>query len=154
MATGFRKNVPPRFASYSDSDALGDSSEQGTPASSDVGNLVPITAFVRYTEEDLWIMTSFAWIRSSRLKPVIPNPQANKKCENHFNTYGRRYLFQPYPVRIHILCNRISFHRHQFKHQKNQAIEDLLPWIEFKVSLRKSLGDSKASVYTTWSLIR
>ena len=38
------------------------------------------------------MMTSSAWIRSSRLKPVVPNPQANGKCENHFDTYGWRCL--------------------------------------------------------------
>ena len=100
------------------------------------------------------MMTSSAWIRSSRLKPVVPNPQANEKYEDDFNTYGRRYLLQQYPVRIHILRGRISFHRNQFKCQKNQAVNNLLPWVEFKVSLRKSLGDSRTSVYTIWSCIR
>ena len=75
-ALRFRRNVQRASVGQSNSDALGDSSEQGTPAPSDAGNLVPIAAFVRYTEEDLRTMTSSAWIRSSRLKPVVPNPQA------------------------------------------------------------------------------
>ena len=29
-----------------------------------------------------------------------------------------------------------------------------LPWVEFKVLLRKSLGDSRVFVYITWSRIR
>ena len=150
MATSFRKNAPPRSTGYNNPDALGDSSEQRTPAPSDAGNLVPTAASVRYTEEDLRTMTSSAWICSSRLKSVVPNPQANEKCKDHFNKYGRRYLLQPYPVCIHILCGRISFHQHQVKRQKNQA-EGVapLPWVEFKVSLQKNLGDSRASVYTT-----
>ena len=36
-------------------------------------------------------------ILSSRLKSVIPNPQANEKCEDHFDTYNRRHELQPYP---------------------------------------------------------
>ena len=37
-------------------------------------------------------MTSSAWIHSSRLKPVVPNPQATKKafekCKDHVDTLG------------------------------------------------------------------
>ena len=37
---------------------------------------------------------------------------------------------------------------------QNQAVEAPLPLVEFKAFLRKSLEDSKASMYTTWSRIR
>ena len=72
-ALRFRRNVQRASVGGSNSDAFGDSSEQETPAPSNAGNLVPTTA-------------------SDRLKPVVPNPQAIEKCEDHFNTYGRRYL--------------------------------------------------------------
>ena len=80
MAPRSRRN-PPYFAGYSDLDMLG-GSKQGTPAPSGAGPLdipVPIPAPAKYTEEDLRTMTSSAWIRSSRLKPVIPNPEGNEK---------------------------------------------------------------------------
>ena len=116
--------------------------------------LVPTPAPVRYIEEDLRTMTSSAWIRSSRLKPVVPNPQANEKCEDHFDTYGRRYLLQQYPVRIHILCGRISFHRHQHK-RRNQAAEAPLPRVEFKLSFGKVLvAPVLWGVDTIWSRVK
>ena len=143
-----------RLARHSDFDALGDSSEQRTFASSNAGNPVPTTASVKNTKDELWTMTSFAWICSSRLKPVVPNPQANKKCKNHFDTYGRHYLLQPYPICNLFLYGRISFCWHQFKRRKNQVVKDLLSWVKFKTFLWRSLSDSRASMYTTWSCIK
>ena len=34
------------------------------------------------------MMISSAWICSSKLKPVIPNPQATEKRKNYFNAVG------------------------------------------------------------------
>ena len=60
-------------------------------------------AFVMYTKEDFWTMTSFAWIYSSKLKPVVSNPQANENYEDHFDIYGQCYLLQLYTI-----CNFVS----------------------------------------------
>ena len=81
---------PPRSAVYIDPDKLGDF-EQGTPAPSAARLLdipVPTPASAKYTEENFRTITSSAWIRSSKLQPVVPNLQANKKYEDHFDTAG------------------------------------------------------------------
>ena len=77
----------------------------------------------KYTKEDLRTMTSSAWIHSSRLKPVIPNPQATKKafekCKDHVDTNS---AFDTNCILFVAL----------FLH-----VEDPLPWVEFKISLQR-----------------
>ena len=117
--------------------------------------LVPTPAPAKYTEEDLRTMTSSAWIHSSRLKPVVPNPQATEKalekCKDHIDTVGVIGSNHT-PFAALFFYGRISFRWHQYK-GRSQAVV-LSPWVEFKAFFWKSLGDSRASVYTTWSRIR
>ena len=46
-----------------------------------------------------------------------------------------------------------NFRWHEYKRQ-NQATKASLSWVEFKAFLQESLGDSRASVYTTWNRFR
>ena len=88
------------------------------------------------------------------LKPVVPNLQATKKalkkCKDHVNTAGA-FDTNRIPFAALFLRGRISFRWHQYKRRKNQAVEDPLPWVEFKAFLRRSLSDSRAFVDTIWS---
>ena len=83
---------------------------------------------------------------SSRLKPVVLNLQATKNalknCKDHVDTTGALGT-NHIPFTALFFCKRINFcwHLHSCR---NQAIKDLLSWVEFKAFLQKSLGDSKA----------
>ena len=84
---------------------------------------------------------SSAWIRSSRLKTVVPNPQATKnaleKCKDHVDTTGTFGTNRTSFI-ASFLCGRINFCWHQYK-RRNQAVKDPLPWVEFKLSFGRVL---------------
>ena len=96
------------------------------------------------------------WICPFRVKAIVRNPciteKALEKCQEHVNTSG---IFDTnrIPFAVLLLYSRISLYWHQYK-RRNQAVKTPLLWVELKVFLQKSLGDSKASVYTTWNRIR
>ena len=75
-----------------------------------------------------------------------------KNREDHLNTAGatgtNRTLFAASFFR-----DRISFCWHQHICW-NQVVEPLLPLIEFQAFLRKSLENSRGSIYTTWNCSR
>ena len=77
---------------------------------------------------------SSAWIRSSRLKPVVPSSQATekalKKCKDHVTTAGA-FDTNRIPFAASFLRGRINFCWHQHR-RRNQAVEASLPlgWVQ------------------------
>ena len=70
----------PRSAEHKNLDAFMDlQTKDLTP--SDAWDLVLIKASTKYIKGDFRTMTSYAWICSFRLKPVVPNLLANEKCK-------------------------------------------------------------------------
>ena len=60
--------------------------------------------------------------------------------------YRRRHWQQPHSLfAASFLCGRISFHWHQYKCRKNQAVEDPLPWVEFKFFFKGVLVTQRLS---------
>ena len=69
-----------------------------------------------------------------------------KNREDYFNTAGTTGINHT-PFAASFLCNKISFCWHDRKRRSQKVA--LLSWVKFKAFLRKSLGDSRVSVYTT-----
>ena len=177
MALRSRRNAQRGSVRHSDLDELANS-VQGTPtAPSNAGPPdapVSTPAPTKYTEEDLQKITKLcidsflqgqgsrpepAGHREGQLKARFPDLYYGKshidhfcqQCEDHFDTAGATG-FNRTPFAASFLRGRISFRWHQYK-RRGQAVAPL-PWIEFKAFLRKSLGDSRAFVDTTWGRIR
>ena len=88
---------------------------------------------------------SSTWIRFFRVKAVVRNSRATEKilekCQDHVNTSGA-FDTNRIPFAVLFLCNRLNFCWHQYKYW-NQAVKDLLPWVEFKLSFGRVLVTSK-----------
>ena len=84
---------------------------------------------------------SFVWICPFRVMAVIWNLCATKKvlgkCKDHVNISStfhiKRILFA-----VLFLYSGINYCWHQYK-RRNQAIKDLLSWVEFKLSFGRLL---------------
>ena len=177
MALRSRRNAQRGSVGHSDLDELADS-EQGHPAPSDAGAPppVPAPAPAKSSKKDLQAMIkvcmdSILQAQAFRLEPAGPREgqlEARppdlyygkshmefyhfcQQCEDHFATAGATGSNRT-PFAASFLRDRISFRWHQHK-RRNQTAEAPLPWVEFKAFLRKSLGDSRAFVDTTWSRI-
>ena len=72
-----------------------------------------------------------------RLKPVVLNPQAIKKREDYFDVAGTTGSNCTLVAALFFHGQRNSF----------------LPWVEFKIFLRKRADNSRIFVYTTLSCI-
>ena len=88
---GFCKNAPLRSRLDTTIQMLLETPPNKKPYPRQYIKSSPYRNFCQVHEENLWTMISSAWIYSPRLKLVVPNPQANEKCEDHFDTYGRRH---------------------------------------------------------------
>ena len=97
---------------------------------------------------------SSAWIPTFKLKPIALNLQATEKvfekCKDHVDNAGA-FGTNHAPFAASFLCGKISFRWHRYKRRKNQAVEDNLPWVEFKAFLRRSISDLRAFADTFWS---
>ena len=86
---------------------------------------------------------------------ICPKPTSQwegpKNCKDYFDTTGAIGINHTW-FATSFLCNKISFCWHKCTYQSQELA--LLSWVEFKAFFQKSLGNSKVSVYTTWSCIR
>ena len=84
---------------------------------------------------------SSTWIRPFRVKAIVRNPRATKKvlgkCKDHVDT-SSAFHTNHISFAVLFLYSRINFCWHQYKH-RNQAVKDLLSWIEFKLSFGRIL---------------
>ena len=109
---------------------------------------VPTPALAKYTKEDLQN-------HEALYRFVLPDVgQSTERSPRSTRTTS----LPPWPLApttplfaASFLRGRISFCWHQYKRRKNQAVEDPLPWVEFKAFLRKSPSDSRAFVDIIWS---
>ena len=87
------------------------------------------------------------------MKLVIPNSQATNnvlnKCKNYIdNTGAFSFKFSSF---TQLFFFSFCWYSHK---RRSQLVKTPLSLVEFKAFLRKILGDSKASMYTTWSHLR
>ncbi len=76
-----------------------------------------------------------------------------QKCEDHFDTAGAKH-HKHVPFAASFLNNRILYcwQQHKVSTKCSRAVS--MSWVEFKVFLRKSLGDTNAFVGSVWSRMR
>ena len=84
---------------------------------------------------------SSTWIRPFRVKAVVRNPRATEKvlgkCKNHVDT-SNAFHTNRISFGVLFLYNKINFCWHQYKY-RNQAVKDLLPWVESILSFGRIL---------------
>ena len=99
----------------------------------------------RPLDDDKFCMDSFLQTQASRSKP------AGQQEVQRLLWYIRPVLPAPTIPRLQLCFFLVGY---QFKRRKNQTVKAPLSWVAFKAFFWKSLEDSRASVYITWSCIR